>query len=459
MSGRADFPDGFRWGAATAAYQVEGATDAGGRVPSIWDTFVRRPGAVLNGDTGDVAVDHFHRFREDVGIMGDLGLTAYRFSVAWPRAHASGEGGLAFYDRLVDALLDAGIEPWPTLYHWDLPQELEDAGGWPSRDTALRFADFAARAHQVLGDRVTNWLTVNEPWCAAFLGYASGDHAPGRRDPGDALLAAHHLMVGHGLAVQAMRAQRPGNRFGAAVNLYAVSPASDSEADVDAARRVDGLQNRFFLDPLLLGRYPEDVLADLERFGFAPPDADLAVINQPIEHLGINYYSRHTVSGDPDSAPQAASSPFAEHSPWVGSDHVRFPSTGRPVTGMGWEIDPSGLTEVLVRLHREYPAVDLCVTENGAGYQEEPSNGTVHDPERIGYLDGHLRACHDAITAGVPLRGYFTWSLLDNFEWAWGYSRRFGLVHVDYATLRRAPKDSARWYAEVIRRGGLGDRG
>ncbi|WP_051712308.1 GH1 family beta-glucosidase [Spirillospora albida] len=459
------FPAGFRWGAATAAYQIEGAAAEGGRGPSIWDTFCRTPGKVLNGENGDIAVDHYHRFADDIALMADLGLTAYRFSISWPRVQPAGAGraneeGLDFYRRLVDALLAAGIEPWPTLYHWDLPQPLEDAGGWPERETAHRFADYADLVHAALGDRVRNWTTVNEPWCAAFLGYASGEHAPGRIDPAGSLRAAHHLLLGHGLAVEAMRARTPDNGFGAAVNLYAVSPATGDPADVDAARRIDGLQNRLFLDPLLLGRYPEDVLADTGPYGFAPSDADLAVIGRPIDHLGINYYSRHTVAGTPGEAAQTASSPFSTQSPWVGSDHVRFVPAGRPVTGMGWEIDASGLHEILTRLRREYPSVPLYITENGAGYDEVlDESGTVRDAARIAYLDGHLRACHEAITEGVPLRGYFTWSLLDNFEWAWGYSKRFGLVHVDYATQRRVPKDSARWYAGVIGRGGLPGRG
>ncbi|MEU5879522.1 GH1 family beta-glucosidase [Spirillospora sp. NPDC047279] len=457
------FPEDFRWGAATAAYQIEGATAEDGRGPSVWDTFARTPGKVLGGDTGDVAVDHYHRYREDVALMADLGLRAYRFSVSWPRVQPDGAGtantaGLDFYRRLVDALLEAGIEPWPTLYHWDLPQALEDAGGWPERETAHRFADYATIVHDALGDRVHHWTTINEPWCAAFLGYASGEHAPGRIDAAGSLRAAHHLMLGHGLAVEGMRARHPGNHFGAAVNLYAISPASGVDADLDAARRIDGMQNRFFLDPLLRGAYPADVLTDLEGFGLdeAIKDGDLATINQPVDHLGVNYYSRFTVTGVPGEATQAATSPFASHSPWVGSDFVRFVDGGRPVTGMGWEIDESGLLELLSRLHGEYPAVDLYITENGAGYDEElGGDDTVHDQDRIAYLDAHLRACHAAISEGVPLRGYFTWSLLDNFEWAWGYSKRFGLVHVDYATQRRVPKESARWYAGVIRHGGL----
>ncbi|MBW8482273.1 GH1 family beta-glucosidase [Actinomadura parmotrematis] len=456
-----EFPPGFGWGAATAAYQIEGAWDEDGRGPSIWDDFSHTPGKVLNGDTGDVAVDHYHRFEGDVGLMREVGLTAYRFSISWTRVLPAGAGevnqaGLDFYRRLVDRLLEAGIAPWPTLYHWDLPSPLEAAGGWPDRDTAHRFADYAAVVHEALGDRVRNWTTINEPWCAAFLGYASGEHAPGRRDGAASLRAAHHLMLGHGLAVEAMRARQPANRFGAAVNLYAVSAASGHPDDLDAARRIDGLQNRFFLDPLLLGRYPDDVLADVADLGFAPADADLKTIAQPLDHLGVNYYTRHTVSGRPGEATQAVSSPFSSHSPWVGSGHVRFVDGGRPATGMGWEIDEEGLLEVLTRLHREYPALPLHITENGAGYDEVPdAGGTVHDEGRIDYVRRHLTACHRAIAAGVPLRGYFVWSLLDNFEWAWGYGKRFGMIHVDYATQRRTLKDSARWYAEVIERGAL----
>ncbi|ACY97307.1 MULTISPECIES: GH1 family beta-glucosidase [Thermomonospora] len=460
------FPQDFRWGVATSAYQIEGATAEDGRGRSIWDTFCDTPGAVLGGDTAAEAVDHYHRYREDVALMAELGVNAYRFSLSWPRIQPTGTGpaeqrGLDFYRRLVDALLEAGIEPWVTLYHWDLPQALEDRGGWPERDTALRFAEFAALAHQALGDRVKNWLTINEPWCAAYLGYASGEHAPGRREPAAALEAAHHLLLGHGLALEAMRGQRGDTRIGPAVNLYAVSPAGDAPEDIDAARRIDGLQNRFFLDALLLGRYPEDLLADLAPFDFerCVHDGDLKTIAGRNDLLGINYYTRHTVSGRPGEASQAASSPFSSVSPWVGSEHVRFLGRGRPVTGMGWEIDPEGLREVLDQVHRGYPPVPIYITENGAGYEDAPGpDGTVQDTERIAYLEAHLRVCRQAIADGIPLKGYFTWSLMDNFEWAWGYSRRFGLVYVDYATQRRLPKASAAWYSRVIRRGGLPDR-
>lgn len=450
------FPAEFRWGGSTAAYQIEGAVTEDGRGVSIWDTFARTPGAVAGGDTGEVACDHYHRYPEDVKLMAELGLTAYRFSVAWPRVQPVGSGpanqaGLDFYRRLVDELLAHGIEPWLTLYHWDLPQPLEDAGGWPVRDTAARFAEYAALVHGALGDRVDRWITINEPWCAGFLGYGSGAHAPGHRDGAAAVRAAHHLLLGHGLAVQALRGGGAGGRrveVGLAPNLYAVSPASDSPADREAARRIDGLANRIILEPALRGSYPPDVVADLAGvtdLGHVQ-DGDLAVIASPGTFLAINYYSRYVVADG--SAPQRPS-------PWPGSEHVRFVDRGLPVTAMGWEIDAPGLTETLVRVHREYTTLPLYVTENGAAFEDvvDP-NGEIHDSERIAYLDAHLRACHDAITAGVPLGGYFVWSLLDNFEWAEGFSKRFGIIHVDYSTQQRTPKASAAWYRRVVQQGG-----
>jgi beta-glucosidase len=457
------FPTGFVWGAATSAYQIEGAVSDDGRGISIWDSFVRRPGRVLGGETADVAIDHYHRYREDVRIMADLGLTAYRFSISWPRVQPTGMGplnpkGIDFYRRLVDELLASDIEPWVTLYHWDLPQALEDAGGWPARDTASRFCDYAAAVHEALGDRVTNWSTINEPWCAAFLGYASGEHAPGRREPAQAVRAAHHLLLAHGQAARMMREQRRDSRIGGCVNLYAVSPQTADPADLDAARRIDGLQNRFFLDAMLKGSYPEDVLTDLRQvtdLGFIR-DGDLKVIAAPLDVLMINYYSRFTVSGSSGGAASAAAAPTDTGSPWVGSEHVSFVGGGRPVTAMGWEIDGDGLEEVLLRLAREYPAIPLVISENGAAFDDVVTDdGRIDDRERLDYIDLHLRGCHRAIAAGVPLQGYFAWSLMDNFEWAWGYGKRFGLVYVDYATQRRTPKSSARWYAETIRRGGL----
>ena len=454
------FPDGFLFGAATAAYQIEGATATDGRTPSIWDTFSERPGAVRGGHTGHIAVDHYHRYRDDVELMREMGLNAYRFSVSWSRVQPAGSGpanpaGLDFYRRLVDELLAAGIEPWLTLYHWDLPQPLENAGGWPVRDTAERFADYAAIVHSALGDRVKSFTTLNEPWCSAFLGYASGDHAPGRQDAAASVRALHHLLLGHGLAVDAIRAQSPETQVGITLNLYATSPASASPEDAEAARRIDGVVNRIFLDPVLLGQYPKDVIADLAPvtdFSHVH-DGDLAIISRPLSMLGINYYSRNVLAA-PDPGPDGRidwRGP-APAGPNVGSEAVRFISRGGvPVTAMDWEIDAPGLTEVLRQVAAEYPSVPLYVTENGAAFHDEVGpDGTVNDVDRCSFFDAHLRACHDAIAAGVPLRGYFAWSLLDNFEWAWGYTRRFGLFYVDYRNQRRTPKASAHWYRSVI---------
>nr|WP_249715107.1 GH1 family beta-glucosidase [Micromonospora sp. NBRC 107566] len=459
-SAELSFPSGFLWGAATAAYQVEGAATEAGRTASIWDTFSHTPGKVVEGHTGDVACDHFHRYSDDVKLMAELGLKSYRFSVSWPRVQPGGTGranqeGLDFYRRLVDELLANGIEPWLTLYHWDLPQELQDAGGWPLRDTAARFAEYAELVHGALGDRVRYWTTLNEPWCSAFLGYGSGTHAPGIQDAAATIRATHHLLLGHGLAVQALRAGGTEPQAGVTLNLYAISSQTDSPADADAARRIDGLANRLFLDPVLLGRYPTDVVEDLREvtdFGHIR-DGDMAIVSTPLDVLGINYYSRHVVA-----APIEGQEPepyWRAPSTWPGSEKVRFVTRGMPVTQMNWEIDAPGLVETLRRVHDEYPDIPLYVTENGAAFEDAVVDDQVDDPQRLAYFDAHLRACREAIDAGVPLKGYFAWSLLDNFEWAWGYTRRFGLVFVDYETQRRIPKSSARWYAEVIRRNGL----
>jgi beta-glucosidase len=448
------FPAGFAWGTATASYQIEGAVTEGGRGPSIWDTFSRRPGAVLGGDTGDVADDHYHRYREDVALLADLGVTHYRFSLAWPRLQPTGQGavnpaGLDFYQRLVDELLARDIQPWVTLYHWDLPQPLEDAGGWPVRDTAARFADYAALVHDRLRDRIRVWTTLNEPWCSAFLGYANGQHAPGRTEPAAALAAAHHLLLGHGTAVRAMREQDPGGSYGITLNLHPVDPASPAPADVDAARRVDAVCNRIFLDPVFRAAYPADLredVAGVTDMAFVR-DGDERTIAAPIDLLGVNYYRRTVVRGAAAPQPNPA---------WVGSEDVEEVEQGLPATEMGWEIDPSGLYDLLRRVTADYGPVPLYVTENGAAFADAPSDGgAVADPARVDYLDRHFRAARQAIDAGVDLRGYFVWSLLDNFEWAYGYSKRFGLVYVDYASQRRIPKDSAHWYAGVTRRNGL----
>jgi beta-glucosidase len=448
------FPTGFVWGAATASFQIEGATTVDGRTDSIWDEFCRRPGAVANGDTGEPGADHYRRYADDVSLMTSLGLGAYRFSVAWPRVRPDGgavnAAGLDFYDRLVDSLLAAGIAPWATLYHWDLPQALEEGGGWTERDTAYRFADYASAVAERLGDRVAGWLTLNEPWCSAFLGYGSGRHAPGITSPRAAVAAVHHLLLGHGLAMERLRAAAPSTPAGITLNLFPVTPASADAADTDAARRVDGLQNRVFLDPVLRGEYPADVLTDLAPYGLSSHvrDGDLAVIGAPVDLLGINYY-RPLLVAAPLVEPEAPSE-------WLGVEGVRFLPSGLPRTELGWEVAPAGLTDLLVRLDSEYPRLPLYITENGAAYPDlVGADGQVRDTDRVTFLDGHLRAAHAAIERGVDLRGYFCWSLLDNLEWAEGYAKRFGLVHVDFATQARTVKESARWYAGVIARNGL----
>ncbi|MBI1378454.1 MAG: beta-glucosidase [Frankiales bacterium] len=452
------FPDGFVWGAATAAFQIEGATTEDGRGRSIWDTLCARPGAILDGSDGSVACDHYHRWESDLDLLRDLGLSAYRFSIAWPRVIPAGRGevnaaGLAFYDRLVDGLLERGIEPFVTLYHWDLPQELEDLGGWRNRDTALRFAEYAAITQHRLGDRVRSWTTLNEPWCSSFLGYASGEHAPGATDPVAAITASHHLLLAHGLAAQALRGGRRPAQVGITLNLYDVTAASDSEADVEAARRLDGMQNRWFLDPVLRGTYPADVVADLARFtdlSFVH-DGDLETISTKLDHLGVNYYSSFVAQGLPEPVPPAEGE---RPTPWVGLEDVGLLDRGLPRTHMGWDVDPAGLTHVLERIAREYDAPPIYITENGAAYEDEVVDGAVDDQQRWGYIDAHLRAALDAVDAGVDLRGYFVWSLLDNFEWAWGYTRRFGVVRVDYDTQERIVKSSARAYSGVVRDNG-----
>ncbi|MEV6931731.1 GH1 family beta-glucosidase [Dactylosporangium sp. NPDC051485] len=458
------FPPGFTWGAATASYQIEGAVAEDGRTPSIWDTFSHTPGRTHNGDTGDEACDHYHRYREDVALMADLGLGAYRFSIAWPRVQPGGSGpmhqrGLDFYRRLVDELLERGITPWVTLYHWDLPQELEDVGGWPARDTAARFAEYAALVHGALGDRVRHWTTFNEPWCSAFLGYASGVHAPGRQHAPDALAAMHHLLLGHGEATRAIRAAGSAElQLGITLNLYAISPADPANpGDIEAARRIDGLANRIFLDPVLRGAYPDDVrrdLAGISDFGFVR-DGDLRTISTPLDLLGINYYSRHVVAA-PD--PDVPAEPYwRAPTSWPGSEGVRFVKRpGVPVTDMDWEVDAPGLTETLVRVATDYPRVPLYVTENGAAYADSRgTDGAIDDADRVAYFDAHFRAARAAIAQGAPLEGYFAWSLLDNFEWAWGYSKRFGIIAVDYATQERTIKASGHRYRQVIERNGL----
>jgi beta-glucosidase len=455
-----EFPSGFLWGAATASYQVEGAAAEDGRTPSIWDTFARRRGAVRNADTGDIAADHYHRFTDDVAMMAQLGLSAYRFSLSWSRVRPGGVGpvnqaGLSFYDRLVDELLAKDIQPVATAYHWDLPQELEDAGGWTNRDTSYRFAEYVAMVAECLGDRVALWSTLNEPWCSAFLGYASGVHAPGRTEPLAALQAVHHLLLGHGLAVGVLRNTLPtGSQASLVLNVHSIRPVSDSERDAAAVRRIDGLANRIFLDPVFHGQYPEDVIQDtssITDWSFVE-DTDLAEISRPIDVLGVNYYTPTLVAArEPGAAPIRADGHGAgQASPWVGADDIDFLQPPGSRTMMQWAVDSTGLYDVLHRVGREYPDLPLMVAENGAAYDDyvDPS-GRVRDAERIAYLRAHLSEVHRAITEGVDVRGYFVWSLLDNFEWSYGYSRRFGIVYVDFATQRRWLKDSARWFAEA----------
>lgn len=449
------FPPGFLWGAATSAYQIEGAVGEDGRGPSIWDVFSHAPGNVAGGDTGDVATDHYHRAHSHVALMADLGLRIYRFSVSWPRVQPDGAGainrrGLDFYSRLVDALTERGITPMLTLYHWDLPAALQERGGWINRDTAGRFADYAATVHRALGDRVRLWITINEPWCVAFLGYSAGLHAPGVTDPAAALAAAHHLLLGHGLAVQAMRAEhtlvKP--QLSIALNLAPVRRAPESP-EPGPARRVDGLRNRLFLEPILLGRYPPDVVEDtrlISDWGFVGGD-DLTIAATPVDWLGVNYYTPVVVAGVTD--------PADEPSAYPGCEDVVLGCPEGPVTTMGWPIDPAGLYELLVDLHQRYPGVPLVVTESGAAFDDVVTDGRVRDAQRIRFLDQHLRAAHAAIRRGVDLRGYVVWSLLDNFEWTAGYQPRFGLVYVDRHSQQLIPKDSAYWYRDVMRHNAL----
>jgi beta-glucosidase len=457
-------PAEFVWAAATAAYQIEGAVGEDGRGRSIWDTFSHTPGRTRSGDTGDVAADHYHRWREDVALMGTLGLGAYRFSIGWPRVQPGGSGpleprGVAFYDRLVDALLAAGIAPVATLYHWDLPQELEDAGGWPARDTAARFADYAAAIGAALGDRVQTWTTLNEPWCAAFLGYASGVHAPGLTSPAAALAAAHHLNLAHGSALSALREAAPNARLSVTLNVHLVRAAGPD--DGEAARRVDAVGNRIFLGPMLGSGYPEDLVADtsaITNWSFVR-DGDETTIAAAdaggIDVLGVNYYTPTVVRQWDGRSPRLTRHGHgsAEHSPFVGCGDVEFVPQPGPHTEMGWAIDATGLSELLLRLHRAYPELPLMVTENGAAFDDQVgADGRVHDQARIDYLRDHIDAVTAAAAAGSDVRGYFVWSLMDNFEWAHGYSKRFGIVHVDYESQTRTWKDSAYWYRDLISR-------
>jgi beta-glucosidase len=438
------FPNNFIWGAATAAYQIEGAWDEGGRGESIWDRFSHTPGKVQDQDNGDVACDHYHRWRDDIALMRELGLQAYRFSIAWPRILPEGTGvvnqaGLDFYDRLVDGLLEAGITPFATLYHWDLPQALQDENGWANRAVVGAFTNYADIVSRRLGDRVKHWITHNEPWCTSFLGNYLGVHAPGFKE-GPVLAVAHHVLLSHGAAVPVLRANSSGANVGITLNFSPAYPASESAEDRAAAQRYDGFFNRWFLDPLYGRGYPEDMLPLYGSMMPQIPADDLEKIAVATDFLGVNYYNRAVVNDDASAPP------------------LRF-GQGHPegeYTAMDWEVYPDALRALLVRLTRDYAPPKLYITENGSAYDDVLTpDGTIHDEARTRYLTSHLAAAHAAIGEGVPLAGYFAWSLMDNFEWAYGYSKRFGIVYVDYATQQRTPKDSARMYSKVIEQNGL----
>lgn len=445
------FPEDFLWGAATSSYQIEGATKADGRGESVWDRFCQTPHKIDDGSSGDGACDHYHRYREDIALMGRLGLGGYRFSISWPRIMPVGRGrvnepGLDFYDRLVDALLEADIEPYATLYHWDHPQALEDEGGWCVRSTAEAFADYAAVVARRLGDRVENWMTLNEPQCVSTLGYLEGLHAPGRQSPRAALQAAHHLLLGHGWAVPAVRAHAHHADVGIALNLSPAVPASPSDYDREACRHFDGSYNRWFLEPLHRGCYPPDIVQDyLERgslgaggMDFVRP-GDLKAIRVPTDFLGVNYYTRKIVRSK--AVPEAKN-----------AERTVREAPRQQWTEMGWEVHPEGLADTLRRVHLDYRPPKIYVTENGASYSTPgpDATGRVRDEQRVAFLREHLAVAHEVIGEGIPLQGYFVWSLLDNFEWHRGYGQRFGITWVDFETQARIPKDSARWYGEVI---------
>ena len=435
------FPPDFQWGVSTSAYQIEGGAKEDGRGPSIWDVFATVPGAVYQGHNGDIAADHYHRMREDVALMAELGIRSYRFSVAWPRVIPEGTGptnpqGLSFYDRLVDELLEHHIEPTLTLYHWDLPWVLHDRGGWLSRSTAFAFAEYADVVSRHLGDRVKRWITVNEPFCAAYLGYAVGLHAPGLRDPQAAVVAAHHLLLGHGLAVGRVRANVPEAQVGISLDLAPIYAADERAETRVAVEKQDRFKNRWFLDPIFRGAYPESLFAEQ---GLAPPpiqDADMGLIASPTDFLGVNYYSRELISGEADTP---------------GSCRRVYPVPGSSYTAMNWEVYPQGLSDLLLRLHREYAPAAMLITENGAAYEDEwGRKEQISDHERQQYLQSHIQAVGHALEQGAPVRGYYSWSLLDNFEWAEGYTKRFGLIYVDYPTQQRIIKESGHWYRDFL---------
>ena len=434
------FPSDFVWGAATAAYQIEGGTTADGRGPSIWDTFTHTPGKVLNGDTGDTAADHYHRWREDIALMQALNLAAYRFSIAWPRILPTGRGkvnqaGLDWYSRLIDGLLAANLTPYITLYHWDLPQALQDEDGWLRRGIADDFAAYTDIVSRAYGDRVKHWITLNEPAVVAWLGYMFGEHAPGLKSdvPTNALLASHHLNLAHANAVPIIRQNVPGAKVGITLNLTPADPATAKSADMEAATRYDGF-NRWYLDPVFRGHYPADMAELYAPYMPEVRPGDLERTRAPLDFLGINNYTRMVVADDPGN-------PLG----------IKFVHPDGEYTTMDWEVAPNSLFQLLMRIHREYAPREILITENGSSWEDVVTEtGEVHDERRVAYLNAYLEACSHAIADGVPLTGYFAWSLLDNFEWAFGYSKRFGFIHVDYATQKRTIKDSGKTYAAHI---------
>lgn len=445
---RQQFPAHFLWGAATSSYQIEGAWQEDGKGESIWDRFAHTPGKIIDGANGDVACDHYHRWAEDIALMKEVGLRAYRFSIAWPRILPHGVGavnqkGIDFYSRLVDGLLEAGIVPFATLYHWDLPQAIQDRGGWPARLTAEAFVEYADVVTRALGDRIKHWITHNEPWCAGMLSHQVGEHAPGWRDWYAGLAASHHVLLSHGWAVPVIRRNSPKAEVGITLNFTAAATSEPTPENLAAVRIFDGYFNRWFLDPVFGRRYPADMVEIYQKAGFLPADGldfvvdgDMEAIAAYTDFLGVNYYTRAVLKASADGHPMPADDPV----------HASLERTD-----MGWEIYPQGLYELLCRLHFEYRAPKLYVTENGASYADAPdSDGKVHDTRRIAYLRAHFIKAHAALAAGVPLAGYFAWSLMDNFEWAKGYTERFGAIWVDYTTQARILKESAHWYKQVI---------
>ena len=429
----------FTWGVATSSYQIEGAAKEGGRGPSIWDTFSRVPGAIVNGDNGDIACDHYNRYSEDLDLIKWLGVNAYRFSIAWPRIFPNGTGnpnqaGIDFYDRLIDGALERGITPWPTLYHWDLPQALQDKGGWNNRECAQWFAEYAHLMAEKFGDRVKNWTTLNEPFCSAWLGYLFGVMAPGIKDLQTAINASHHLLLGHGLATQAIRSVNSELRVGIVLNLTPATPLHDSAADLAAAKLADGFDNRWYADPIFKGSYPKDIV---EGFGKEVPihSGDMQAISSPLDFLGINFYTRQTITSDESAKPLPYKPILVD---------------GVERTAMGWEVHPQSLTDIIMRVHHEYAPPEIYITENGSAWEDSMVDGKIDDKSRVSYLERHLDAMLAAKSQGAPVLGYFAWSLMDNFEWAFGYSKRFGIVYVDYETQVRTVKASGHYYKERI---------